>query len=253
MIARIETLFRLAMCATLLAASPAWAQKTAVVTGTVRDEHGDPIVEADVSVIKTSLHAYTDVNGAFRIEGVPDGKYWLGVRRLGFEPVAHSMTISGNTARKMDVEMNVLPVKLSPVEVKAKSGYTDRWMNDFDRRRRSAFGHFITRDDIEQRNPTRLSWLVQMYFPRLSSTAFDYSPWEAESYAPFGGGRTIGVRCAPAVSVNGSTPRLGWALNDFQPSEVEAMEVYRPTIGEMPMEFQMIRGTQCGVVVVWLR
>ena len=45
---------------------------------------------------------------------------------------------------------------------------------------------------------------------------------------------------------------LGWAVNDFQPGSVEALEIYRRS-GDIPAEFGMPNQAGCGLVVVWLR
>jgi hypothetical protein len=57
--------------------------------------------------------------------------------------------------------------------------------------------------------------------------------------------------CAPLVSLNGASPIGAWAVNDFNPDDVEALEVYRDR--HVPMELQRSVDTSCGLVVIWLK
>ncbi|HEU5219427.1 MAG TPA: hypothetical protein VFU23_12275, partial [Gemmatimonadales bacterium] len=142
-----------------------------------------------------------------------------------------------------------------------------RWMRkyqDFVWRSRSSFGHFLTRDDIEKSHAAYLGDIVRRYLPFTTSDAFFHSTFESDlgfgsnsgwgrdhigwSSSSASRGR-LGGNCAPAVSVNGARPMGGWAVNDFRPEDVEAIEVYRSQF-QMPTEFQGW-GAGCGLVVVW--
>ena len=45
----------------------------------------------------------------------------------------------------------------------------------------------------------------------------------------------------------------GWAVNDFKPDEVEALEVYRGGLSSLPVEYGMGGRSSCGLVMVWLK
>src|SRR4029077_7402030 len=72
----------------LLTASAAWAQATAQMSGTVRDESGAvlPGVTVTVTQIDTSVMrtAVTDESGAYLLPNLPTGPYKLQVTLQGF-------------------------------------------------------------------------------------------------------------------------------------------------------------------------
>jgi hypothetical protein len=146
--------------------------------------------------------------------------------------------------------------------VRAEDARWARRYQDFIWRSRSSFGHFLTRDDIEKSRPNELGDVVRRYLPFTTSDAF-YTPFFPDPFgmdSRFGafnasrGGSLASRRgsCSPAVSVNGARPMGGWAVNDFRPDDVEAVEVYRQA-REIPMEFAGWDVGCGGLVVVWLR
>ncbi len=248
------------LAASVTLASAALAQRDGMtLSGTVRDAQGKPITLADVLVSGTELRARTSESGAFRFESVPAGKRWVVVRRLGYEPVAHALTLERGKNRDVAVTLDQLPQSLPATVVEARSGYTDRY-GDFYRRSRSAWGNFITRDDIERENPPQLGWMVQRYLPFYDSRSMDEPAFFGQDFGSFATARgfsrfgsSLGRVCPPAVSVDGKPSFGGWAVNDFRPDEVEAVEVYRAGIARIPIEFERYPGTSCGLVIIWTR
>jgi carboxypeptidase family protein len=47
-------------------------ERGGVVTGRVRDDHGDPVADATIGV--AGLRARSDRDGVFRLDGVPPGR-----------------------------------------------------------------------------------------------------------------------------------------------------------------------------------
>ena len=256
----------LVAAALALAASPALGQRgKGTVAGVVKDSRGTPIEGAEVMVVGADRKTVTGEGGAFRLDSVPEGRYWVGVRRLGFEPLAFSMTLQKNKLREYSVELDPLPQGLDTVKVVARSGFSGRQARDFDRRRLAGWGSFLTRDDIERENPPELSWMVG---PRLwlapSSLQMSQMEWAtmvgimdvgSSSFGALSRSQSLSNRgCPPTVSINGGAASPGWAVNDFRPNDVEAVEIYRSgSIARVPVDFMNARGSACGVVVVWLR
>ena len=120
-------------------------------------------------------------------------------------------------------------------------------------RSRGAFGYFLTRDDLEKSRAPYLGDVVRRYLPHVRTEDFFTPATPTPMMDPFGGQslrnsfRPTG--CAPAVSHNGAPPMGAWAVNDFRPQEIEAVEVYRRG-RMMPAEFAGWN-TNCGLVVVW--
>jgi hypothetical protein len=74
---------------TLLACGAAWAQATAQITGTVQDESGSAIPDAQIKVIQTATGAVRLANsgrdGDYVLPNLPLGPYLLEVTKEGFQ------------------------------------------------------------------------------------------------------------------------------------------------------------------------
>jgi hypothetical protein len=228
-------------------AQDAPATARAVLRGTVQDLSGAPLEGAEVEVLGFGRKATTPATGAYRVS-VPGGRSWVIVRRIGFEPLRVALTFEPGQDRQVIFQLDRRPQRLADVEVRADKLWERRY-EDFVWRSRLAWGRFLTRDDIAEARPAVLSDVVRRYLPYVSSQAFDLGPLggfgmsHASSDA-----RSV---CAPLVSLNGAFPIGAWAVNDFNPDDVEALEVYRDR--HVPMELQRNVGTSCGVVVIWLK
>lgn len=243
--------------------------------GWVKDSRGAPIENAEVLVLGTKITTRAGSDGAFRIDSVPAGPYWIGVRRLGFEPNVFSVRLAANDARQFEVVLDALPYGLPAVQVKARSEIGRQRLREFDWRRRTAWGSFYTRDDLERQHGWSLSNLVVRHFPGLTSYELDYPDANAgfddcaafgaalypagyaSRYGPACAGTGFGSayafqHCTPALSINGGMLLRGWSFSDFRTDDLEAVEVYRGSSSRLPLELSG-QGSACGVVVAWLR
>jgi hypothetical protein len=92
------------------------------VSGVVRNELGQPVAEALVSIDPDSagsaLRTRTDAEGRFRIVNVRTGRHELQVVRLGFAP--HYATIEVGTGETgLTIEMTRIPIQLDSIVVRA--------------------------------------------------------------------------------------------------------------------------------------
>ena len=74
-------------------ATPMWAQNTKTVTGTILDEHGDPVIGATIRVPGTKTATVTDIDGNYKIEA-PEGTK-LTVSYIGYK----DMTTTGGQVK----------------------------------------------------------------------------------------------------------------------------------------------------------
>ncbi len=242
-----------------LAPSAAAAQSDdPVLTGIVTDSAGAPIGGAEVFLGRSSRPVTTNDQGVFRVSPAPRGRLWVAVRRIGYAPVRRSITLVKGERQHLQLAMAPLPVTLPELKVVERSGMKLKRLNDFFRRSRTGYGgRFITRDDIERRNPYALSAMIRPYLPWAALTYSEYRGryWPEFRSAAFG--RFGAQRCPPAISMNGGLALTGWYVDEIPVSEVEAVEVYRPRWSEIPIEFTGgLTGRQavdCGLVVVWQR
>lgn len=236
--------------------------KGATLSGTVVDSAGRPLDGAEVELVGARRTTLTTSTGVFRFDEVRPTRYWLFVRRIGYYPFQTSLTLQGKEDREARIVMAARPFDLPEVVVTAQSKRYQARMREFLWRSRSSFtGRFLTRDDIARSAAIRLGDLVVRYMPFKSLWAMNQPGGfddvftrdeERFSIMRLATRRQYRPDCPPAVAVNGGNISAGWAVNDFEPDDVEAIEIYREG-SNLPFDFSWGARTACGVVVVWLK
>jgi hypothetical protein len=79
-----------------------------------------------------------------------------------------------------------------------------------------------------------------------------YDPYDVYSVQRLSRRTRYRPDCPPAVAVNGGSVSVGYAVNDFLPEDIEALEVYREG-SQLPIEYTFSRQASCGLVIVWLK
>ena len=230
-----------------------------ILHGAIQDTLGNPLDAAQIEIIGLNRSVTTPASGAYRFADIKPGKYWIVARRIGYEPLRAALTLNPGDDREIVFQLNAMPHNLPDLKVQAQNKAWERKYQDFLwRSRASYYGYFFTRDDIENAHTTVLGDFVRRYFPYASSSDFNtpsypepFSSWWGRGSLGWASARPASYRstCSPAVSLNGADPR-GWALNDFRPEEVEALEVYKAH--RIPNEF-FTTNDACGLVVVWTK
>ena len=217
---------------------------TGSVSGVVKDSTGAAISGAEVLLRGSPLRVETDDRGEFKLGKVPAGPLTLQVRRIGFRPdTIQLMVLAGQT---VPAEMTVhrLTVQLQPIVVLGRRNLTGR-MAGFYARKDRGMGHFITRDEIDRRNPPNLTDLFRM-IPGA----------RVDSRGP---GRTVvrfrGSQCPPLTWLDGTPLFAGeFDLDALSPRSLEGIEIYAGP-SSVPTEFLGTRGisSSCGTIVLWSR
>jgi hypothetical protein len=259
----MPTIARLAGVIALLGVSATWApaqerssKPTTTLHGVVRDTARSPLEGAEVIIHSADRSASTSPAGVYRLEALSPGRYWVTVRRIGYVPLRAALTLESNQDREIVFELDAMALELPEVQVWAQESWWARRFREFSRRQKTALGRFVTRDDIERMNPIYLADLIQRYFPFNRFDGFQPA-WPVARHdwwttSVFGRSSRFS-NCPPSISLNGGVPMSGWAVNDFHPEAVEALEIYRRA-SDIPVDLQMSgQGSGCGVVVVWLR
>jgi len=221
-----------------------------IMRGSIQDTLGRPLEGATIEIAGLDRRITTSSSGSYRFDDIKPGKYWVVARRIGYAPLQAALTFNRGDDREIDFQLVPRAHVLPEVVVREERVWQSRY-RDFVWRSRGAFGYFLTRDDLEKSRVTYLGDLVRRYMPFVQS---DFFTPAVANFSGFGG-RSLGIssglsrRCSPAVSVNGGMPSGTWAVNDFRPDQVEAVEVYRSG-RMMPAAFSGW-GTGCGLVVVW--
>jgi hypothetical protein len=120
-------------------------------------------------------------------------------------------------------------------------------LSDFYDRMARGFGYFVTREQIEKRNPMNLSDMMRMV-PGARLMPIRGTSMAALRFSRAQGGRD----CPPQYYVDGVK---AWNLNidDIVPMDVEGIEIYEGA-SSIPPQYNTKEGnTICGVVLIWTR
>lgn len=251
--ASVVTLAGIAAFTTQAAAqanTPAAGDSLVPVTGFVRGPDGLGLSGAEVTITPKSTNTavvtlarriYTGDSGSFRMPAVPRGPARVEVRRIGYKPIALDAVLPAPDPLFLLLDPGVQT--LGAVVVKDRQRVYEGHMADFNRRRDMGFGKFISRSEIDARNPIRTSDLLRMI------------PGVQVSSTMSGSSINIrGNRCQPLVWVDGAPALAGpLDLDVFAPFTLDGIEVYKG-LGEVPAELRGPRGEErCGVIAVWSR
>lgn len=250
---------------TTVAALP--AQKSGIV-GTVSDTLGNALGGVQVELSGTDYGSISNVKGEFRLSKVKPGEYVIFMRRIGFEAISMKLEVKPGNPMELDFELTPTTVRLATIPVKdAVVSEKLRRVGFVDRQKTAGVpaSHFITRAEIEKRNPMSLTHLLERQGGRVRNCV-DATVWIdgiPPSLAPDppppgtrGSGelsRNSSIRSA-ARSENSNALRYR-ALESIPVKVVEGMEIFA-SISEVPVEFRaggnaMVNG-KC-VVLIWTR
>lgn len=218
------------------------ADSAGTIVGVVRDSSGAGIIGADVTVEGAAARAYSDVGGAFRLTGVPQGAVSVRVRRIGFRPAAAAVTVAPGATARLDVTVSAVAQNLTPVFVRARPQYMGPLAEFYRHRDGHGPGRFISRDEIDRRNPLRFTDLLRSV-PGVQLVSTQRIPNAV---------RFRGQRCHPLVWLDGG--KLNAAEFDvdlIDPNTVEGIEIYSSFTAVPPQYMGTWGEGNCGVIVVW--
>lgn len=218
--------------------------RSGVVTGMIRDSLGSVVAGAEVGIAGRFGRGTTGSDGSFRIAAVPTGRQLVIARRLGFRPDSAIVEVTGGDTARVEITLAPVAYRIAPVVVEAgRPLYTGR-MGGFRERRDRGIGHYFTAEEIDRRNPSRVSDLLRMV-PGLRVVTQ-------------GNGQSVVLlrnqRCTPLVWLDGSPASAGFLDPDhFAPNTLAGIEVYSGP-ATVPAELMGVRGQgACGVIALWSR
>jgi len=221
--------------------------RPARVTGRVTDAVGTAIVKAEVRVTNTSFHAETGDDGRFELTGLPSGSVEVVVRRLGFAPAKIALDLGDGELRDIRVLLAPVAMTLDSVAVTAEPApAVEKAYGGFEMRKSRGFGTFITREQIEKKNPRVTTDL----FRSVSGVKL-----MRENGSPTVVSARLGnlSYCPVRYYVDGTSyPLYGQSIDTMvQVVDIGAIEVY-PGGATVPPQFGG-RESACGVVAIWTR
>jgi len=213
---------------------------SAAITGQViASETRAPIPRATVQVMGTRLVATADSAGRFALTGLLPGVVMLEARAVGYATGNWRINLKPGQVIDHRFDLDLLAYELPEVTVEAKKAA--RRFADFERRRASGMGAFITKEQIEHANALSLiDILVTARGVQQVCITNDCVAKMARS--PPG--------CYPQYFLDGreSTP---YFARNTPPHDVQGIEIYRGG-SEIPAEFGG-SNSACGVIAIWTK
>ena len=233
----------LATTVSTLRAQPAAPSAGRPLVGIVRDAAGAAVDRVTVTVNGTSV--LTDVRGGFRLITGDIDTVTISLRHVGYEPIEARLTARNRQWDTVMVQLDAVAQRVSGVTVNESLTRSALGLRNFETRRASGIGTFITRQDIVARGASRLSDLLR------SKRGVNVVRGKVRFAAYNAGSRT--TSCQPDIWLDG-TRSQGMEIDELPSNTVEAIELY-PYFSSIPVEFQRIGAntTPCGTIVVWTR
>lgn len=234
------------------------AQQSATVTINVTSaETGEPLPGAQAVLGDARGGTIADSNGAVRLTNLAAGEHRIEIRMIGYETRSFTLNVTAGERMVIDAPLALAPVQLEGVEAEATPGpVRSRSLaatGFYERMDRGGGGTFLTREEIDRRNPSLMSDL----FRRVSGVrVVRYDPRYNTSYAlqMARGAQTMrnGGECPVVYYIDGVQRQLSpLGIDEMRPNEIEAIEIYRGS-GALPPQFRA-GSSSCGVVAIWTR
>jgi TonB family protein len=229
-------------------AQPLIAQRgevgTGGVNGVVKDSLGIPVVGAMITVGGTTLVAETDERGEFRLAKAAPGETSIRIRRIGYKPDTVRVTVLAGETHPVAITLARLAVELEPLVIFGRRNVAGRFGGFYERLARG-MGHFMTREQIDKRNPMNMTDLFRM-IPGVRVESRGFSNQAV---------RFRGARQPPLVWLDGTPLYSGeFDLDSVDPRTFEGIEIYSGP-ASVPAEFlgNRMMSSTAGTIVLWTR
>ena len=222
---------------------------TGAITGMVRDSAGLRLGQVAIGVDGVNggePRAATNDSGTYHIARIGIGAMKLIARRVGYAPDTVSVVVAAGEVAHADFVM-VASVHTLPEEL-VVADLTRGKMGPFNRRKARGVGAFVTRAEIEKRQPGSVSELLR-YLPGVAVTqkmAGEPQPVHMQRSVH----SSVQSSCVVQLYVDGH-PYPNGNVDDFNPGHIEGVEVYR-SASEIPADFRT-RDATCGLIALWTR
>ncbi len=217
---------------------------TGALAGRLIDHQSrEPVSGARVRLLGARGDLASDSTGHFTQEGLASGTYVMQVRAVGYAAASWIVELGAGEVRSEVFELERLPYMLEPVEVERRPSFAEERHREFELRRASGRGHFITEEQIRRTNPRALADLFRnVPGVRMQCRGSMAGCTVRMARAP--------RECKPDFIVDGFAASNSASL-DMPTIGIVGVEIYR-TLSETPLEF-LRADNQCGTIVIWTR
>lgn len=247
--------------------------QTATFSGTVLvDQTEKPLANAEIVLTDLNRSVRSDSAGNFAFTGLPNGKHAVIVRLIGYESINDEIVVSA--AKALEVELLLKPsvTKLKTVDVKASTnGPWSIKLAEFEDRRATAAGRFLTADVFEKADGRPVSAILMENVPGVKAVQQNGRSW----LASLRGGKMYacgtGKSCPPGtdkvppacymqvvvngmVRYNGSEGQPMFDIDELNAKDIVGLEFY--TTATTPLQYNSTHGKDmgaCGTVIIWTK
>jgi hypothetical protein len=233
---------------------PATARAQYVRVRITDDASDAPVPNALVTALADRSQWRADTAGIVVFMLHRTGTNVFTVRRFGFAPITTTLEVPEHDTLKIHVIMHAVSVQLDAVNVSAASPAASAFgVSMFDvRRATSAGGHFITREDIERRNPFET---LDLFKNVLGVEVQRNSRFQTRITSTRG--TAFLNQCVLKVGVDGAIFGLasddGFDVNAVPPSDIYGIEIYNGAATIPAQYLSATAGSYCGLIMIWTR
>lgn len=237
----------LTLAALVLGFAPIGAQEstaTLLAHVTTTDARG-PVVAARVSIAGTTIAALTGADGRVSLPGIPSGSQTVQVHVFGYAPAFRLVAFEAGQAATLSLALRPEVFALPEIRVRARRRPSYLQQTGFEHRKtRGGGGAFVTRVEIQQRNPRVLSDMLR-HVPGIVLAPTTFGDTRASM------ARSTGPRRCPIQYFVDGQQTFGFNIDDVRPGDVEGLEIYKGA-SVIPGEYN--RGSaMCGVILIWTK
>ncbi|HVE31955.1 MAG TPA: carboxypeptidase regulatory-like domain-containing protein [Gemmatimonadaceae bacterium] len=223
------------------------AQAPAVLSGRVVDHaSAASVAGATVSLVGTTRTATTDSGGRFRFDTFPIGSSRILVRSFPYRPFELAVAASSNELVRVTIELDSTDAKTAPrdlpaVTVNAEPQASNYRLADFNRRRITGRGQYLTDDQIKRSGAASVADATRgMRGVEMTCNGNEWCHIHMVR-AP--------KNCSPQFVVDGRIDNMFGPTTPIR--DIVGLELYTGP-SDVPGEFA---GTTagCGVIVMWTR
>ena len=171
MVRRYEVFTRIAAIAMLsLSGRRSLCAQAGVLAGTItRDSAGTGVAGAEILIPALNRSAIANGEGRFRLESVPEGRYEIIVRHIGFESLIDTLLFGPRAQIDRRFQLTETPAQLEPTVTTApQRKYIAPALRDFEERRHQGFGHFISDEELRRDESRDLANIIVSQMPGLT-------------------------------------------------------------------------------------
>lgn len=244
---RVSRLVGLLVVGSVVAGRPdgiAAQVKTAAIVGrVVSTAEGLPLAGVRITILNLRKALATDSVGRFSFPDLKPGSYRIEASVIGFLPMSALVTVNAGETKDLEFRTDSAGQILPTVFVEGEPiPEMMAVLSTFERRKAVGNGRFITREQIVQRNPHRITDMLR-FLPGVRSDCrgFTCRLWLTR------GSET----CSPAIYIDDQETSMA-VLDNTPPNDIRGIEVYSGP-AETPPELNNETARCGGVIAIWTR